>query len=848
MDKKKLTIGILAHVDAGKTTLSEALLFASGAIRKQGRVDSRDTFLDTDSIEKERGITIFSKQARIRTDSLDITLLDTPGHVDFSSEMERTLQVLDYAVLVISGTAGVQPHTVTLWELLAKYRIPVFIFITKMDVSVKSPEALLAEIKSSLSENAADFEALSPAELQELAAMSSEKALEKYLSVGRLSDGDVAESIRSRCLFPCVFGSGLKLAGIDSLFSVLEKYTLQPKYPDAFGAKIYKIERDAQGNRLSFLKITGGSLRVRDSLRYADENGEALEEKISQLRLYSGRRFETVDTVSKGDICAVLGLSRSHPGQGLGIESDSELPVLEPVLSYRVLPFGGTDERKVLLSLRALEEEDPQLHVLFDEDKKEIQLRLMGKVQTEVIRQILSERFGCEIEFDTGFILYKETLEDAVEGIGHYEPLKHYAEVHLILEPLPAGSGLVFDSVVPPDTLDVNWQRLVLTHLGEKVHRGVLTGSPITDLKISLVAGKAHLKHTEGGDFRQATYRAVRQGLMKGHSVLLEPVYDFRLEVPSECIGRAISDIRLMGGEHSSPETSGDFSVITGSAPVAKMADYFTEVLAYTHGLGKLSCRTGRYVRCKDSDSVIREYAYDPCSDLDNTPDSVFCAHGAGFNVKWSDVDSCAHISPCLLSGGEYSALDAPRVNVRNLDLDEKELEAIMLREFGPIKRPNYTVKNVVTASPGASSRVRPERILVDGYNLIFAWDELKALAADSLDAARDRLEDILASYRSYSGKEIYLIYDAYKVPGGLGSTRGGDGFWIAFTKEGESADIYIERLVGEIGKNESVRVVTSDALIRLSALKAGVLRTSSREFCREVEDVLESIRKKIKT
>lgn len=843
---KKTVLGILAHVDAGKTTLTEALLYLSGKIHKLGRVDHRDSFLDNYDQERQRGITIFSKQAQIQWGDMNAVLLDTPGHVDFSSEMERALQVIDYAVLVISGTDGVQAHTETLWSLLRKYRKPAFIFVTKMDASSLSEEALMEELREHLSEGCISFSSKNEEERAEALAMLDEAVLEEYMESGSISDGEIARMITERKLYPCLFGSGLKLDGVETLLDSLEKYTAETPPLPGFGAKVYKIARDNHGRRLSYLRITGGELSVRAPVRYLPLHAEdALEEKVAEIRIYSGQKYETADSVEAGSVCAVLGLTGTWPGQGLGLEADSEAPVMEPVLGYRLILPKGTDAQTFLPKLRQLEEEDPQLHIFWQPALGEIQIQLMGVVQTEVLRALIRERFDADVQFGPGRILYRETIQNTVEGVGHYEPLKHYAEVHLSLEPGEPGSGLVFDSVCSTDALDLNWQRLVLTHLEEKPHLGVLTGSPITDMKITLLAGRAHLKHTEGGDFRQATYRAVRQGLMQAKSVLLEPVFEYRLEVPSEYIGRALSDIHAMSGEHDDPLTLGSRTVLTGTAPVASMADYMTEVLAYTGGRGRFSCRPGGYRPCTNAASVIADAQYSPESDLENSPDSVFCAHGAGFTVKWNQVPEYMHL-PFVLAAPAAASRPAssPVQNSAPRSIDEKELEAIMDREFGPIRRRQYSAPSVNGVSVARqNTALRKERLIVDGYNLLFAWEELKKLAVENLDAAREKLIDIMVNFSSFTNRETILVFDAYKVPGGQGEKYDSASLHIAYTRENESADLYIERLADEIGKNENVRVVTSDSLIRLTALRAGVLRTSSKDFRLEVEDALALMR-----
>ncbi len=836
---KKLTAGILAHVDAGKTTLSEALLFRAGMLRKLGRVDHRDTFLDTHALERDRGITIFSKQARIKTNDLELTLLDTPGHADLSGETERAIAAMDVAILVISGTDGVQAHTETLWSLLRRAHVPTFIFVTKMDAAKQSKDDLLADLHSSLGEGCMEL----PAADEEALAVLDEEALEAYMAAGHVSDEEIIRLIRMRKLFPVCFGSGLRLDGVDEFLALLERYAPEPVRPAVFGARVYKIGRDAQAGRLTYMKLTGGTLSVRDTLRYRGINGEIVEEKAAQLRLYSGQKFESVPTVSAGDVVAVTGLSETWPGQGLGAEPDAKTPLLTPALGYRIDLPADVDAQVALPKLRQLEEEEPLLHIVWQPNLGEIQAQLMGPLQTDVLVSLIRERFGWEVSVGAGKILYRETIAAPVEGVGHFEPLRHYAEVHLLLEPGAPGSGLVFTSAVSEDDLDLNWQRLILTHLAEKEHLGVLTGSPLTDVKITLTAGRAHLKHTEGGDFRQATYRAVRQGLMQAQNVLLEPYYSFRLEVPFTDVGRAISDIQAMGGVHDAPEEAGGRMVLTGSAPVAAMAEYMTEVTAYTRGRGRFSCRVEGYEPCRNAEAVIAERQYDPEADLDNTPDSVFCAHGVGIVVKWQDVREYMHLDTGF--GREApSSEQPPQVRRRNLDIDERELEIIMEREFGPARTssPYVPPRTVSAAEPQAPVQKVPERIIVDGYNVIFAWDELKALSQRNLDLARAKLIDTLINYQSFTASEVVLVFDAYQVPGGSGAKYTEGPLHVVFTQENETADRYIERLVDEIGKNEAVRVVTSDSLVRLGALRSGVLRTSSAEFRDEVERIMEKI------
>ena len=839
-ERKKLTAGILAHVDAGKTTLSEALLFRAGALRKPGRVDHRDTFLDTHVLERERGITIFSKQARIRTDALDLTLLDTPGHVDLSGETERAILAMDVAILVISGTDGVQAHTETLWSLLKRARIPTVVFVTKMDAAKRSREEIRKELCACFGEGLLELSDT------ESVAMLSEAALESYMRDGRVPDEQIVRLIRARRLFPVSFGSGLKLDGVDDFLSLLARFAPVPPRPAVFGARVYQIAHDPQAGRLTYLKLTGGTLSVRDTLRYRSADGSVVEEKAAQLRLYSGAKFESVQQVSAGDVAAVTGLTQTRPGQGLGAESDAEAPLLTPALGYRIGLPPGTDARTVLPKLKELEEEEPLLHIVWQPALGEIQAQLMGALQTEVLASLIRERFDLDVTVGAGRILYRETIAAPVEGVGHFEPLRHYAEVHLLLEPGEPGSGLVFDSAVSENDLDLNWQRLILTHLAEKEHLGVLTGSPLTDVKITLIAGRAHLKHTEGGDFRQATYRAVRQGLMQTQSVLLEPYYRFRLEVPYSDVGRAISDIRAMGGEHGAPEEAGEKVVLTGAAPAGAMTDYAADVAAYTRGKGRFSCRVDGYRPCKNAESVIAAIGYRPEADLDNTPDSVFCAHDAGFTVKWRDVPRYMHLDTGV-GKTPPSEQSGTMVRRQNLNLDEKELEAIMEREFGPIRRSVYSAPRTVGAEPSEPPRDRaPERILVDGYNVIFAWDDLKALSETNLDLARNRLAELLINYQSYTDNEVVLVFDAYRRTDNPGAKINEADLHIVYTKENETADMYIERLVEEIGKNETVRVVTNDSLIRLGALRSGVLRTSCAAFRAEVDAITERIAKAI--
>ena len=771
---------------------------------------------------------------------MTVTLLDTPGHVDFSAEAERSLQVLDYAVLVISGTDGVQAHTETLWKLLERYNVPVLIFVTKMDLPGCDRQEIMDGLRTRLSERCVDFSAEGDA-LFESAAMCSEEAMDEYIETGSIGAERLRDMLRRREIFPCCFGSGLRTEGVAEFLDMLEIYARPGDYGEDFSARVYKIARDAQGNRMTFMKVTGGALRVRSLMKYADRDGNAFEEKISQLRIYSGAKYDTAETVLPGQICAALGLTGTYPGQGLGAAGDFAEPLLEPVMSYRVILPPQREPAVLLPKLMQLDQEDPQLHIVWNERTREISVQLMGRVQAEIFRSLVKERFDTDITLDTGRIMYRETIKDTVEGVGHFEPLRHYAEVHLLLEPLPRGSGIELSSSCPEDELDRSWQRLILTHLAEKQHIGVLTGSPVTDIRFTLAAGRAHIKHTEGGDFRQATYRAVRQGLMQAESVLLEPWYSFVLEVPAEQIGRAISDVRAMNGEIDSPEDAGGMMRLEGAAPVAGMNEYMQELLAYTHGRGRLSLTPGGYRVCRDQQKIVDAIGYEPERDTDNPADSVFCSHGAGVNIPWDQVKDYMHLESSLKPPVEEAApIAAPRY--RSLSIDDRELEAIMEREFGKIKRPQYSARQVNAAASEPVFEKKPEFIIVDGYNLIFAWDELKKLAADRLDLARGRLMDMLSNYCGFTKAKLVLVFDGFRTPGNPGSREDYHNINVAFTKDGETGDAYIERLADEIGKNYSVRVVTSDNLIRLSALRSGVLRCSSGEFKNEVEWVLGQI------
>ena len=852
---KKLVVGILAHVDAGKTTLSEALLYRSGALRRLGRVDHQDAFLDTDAMERERGITIFSKQAVFSLKDTEVTLLDTPGHVDFSAEAERTLQVLDCAILVISGTDGVQAHTRTLWHLLERYHVPTFLFINKMDLAGADRSAVLEQLKHHLGSGCVDFGGARGETFREEAAVCDEAVLERYLETGGLTDDDLRQMIGKRKLFPCWFGSALKLEGVTEFLEGLEQYAPVPAYPAEFGARIFKIARDSQGARLTYLKVTGGTLRVKSLLtnrRPGLPDEQVWEEKADQLRIYSGAKFRTVEEAPAGTVCAVTGLSRSRAGEGLGIETGWTAPALEPVLTYQVLLPEGVDPHTALEKFRQLEEEDPQLHIAWNEQARQIHVQLMGEIQLEILQRMLRERFGLEVAFGPGAICYRETIAAPVEGIGHFEPLRHYAEVHLLLEPGERGSGLVFGSACPEDQLEGRWQRLVLTHLAEKEHLGVLTGSPITDMKITLVAGRAHVKHTEGGDFRQATYRAVRQGLMEAESILLEPWYDFRLELPAPQVGRAMTDLQQMNARLNPPETVGEEAVLTGAVAVSALGDYAREVAAYTQGRGRLSCSLRGYEPCPDQEAVLAGIDYDPLADLDNSPDSVFCSHGAGVIVPWDEVPARAHVSSGLRLGAEEEAEtggpDARRSTAYAGTIEQdKELQAIFERTYGPVKRRAFLPpKEPRRPAPAETEQEKraireqfsgPEYLLVDGYNIIFAWDELKAIARDNLDAARQKLMDLMSNYQGYKKCQVILVFDAYKVPRGTGEISKYHNIYVVYTKEAETADAYIEKTTYELSRKKyRVRVATSDYAEQMIILGHGALRLSATTFHAEVE------------
>lgn len=850
---KKIVVGILAHVDSGKTTLSEAMLYHSGTISKLGRVDSKNSFLDTFSLERSRGITIFSKQALLKYKETDITLIDTPGHVDFSAETERTLQVLDYAILVISATDGVQSHTQTLWKLLAKYKVPCFIFVNKTDLDGADKDVVLYQLKSKLSDGCVDF-TLPDDELDENIALCDDVLLEKY-EEDSLGKQDVILAIKNRKVFPCMFGSALKLDGVDAFMDLINDYTEQSQYGSDFGAKVYKISED-KGQRLTMMKITGGTLKVKEILK-SEKNINS--EKVNQIRLYSGEKFTAVYEATAGTVCAVTGITFTNSGDGLGVEDNSSIPMLTPVLTYTVNVPDGTDAHTVLSDMRILEAEDPQLKVEWNERYSEIHIKLMGDIQLEVLQTLFADRFGINISFGKGSIIYKETIEEAVEGVGHFEPLRHYAEVHLLLKPGKRGSGLVFKTDCKEDVLDKNWQRLILTHLYEKTHIGVLTGSPITDMEIILKSGKAHPKHTDGGDFRQATYRAVRQGLRSAKSILLEPYYDFVLEIPNENVGRAMSDIQLMHGTFNPPELDGEMSVLTGSAPVSAMCDYAGTVRQYTRGVGKLSCTLKGYEPCHNAEEVIAEFDYNPDSDTDNTCDSVFCSKGAGYNVKWDEVKSHMHL-PSILSTpkSEYAPTRSAGSMSNSADKNDlfaldKELMEIFEQTYGKIKHKNSnnshftftekTEKQNPKKMPKTPKYEGPEYLLVDGYNVIFSWDNLKKLADSSIDGARNALINILCNYQGYKRCEVIVVFDAYKVKGNHREIEKVNNITVVYTKEAETADMYIEKASLDLAKKHKVRVVTSDALEQVIILGNGALRVSSREFQGEVKSAEENIR-----
>ena len=853
--KRVLNVGLLAHVDAGKTTLSESILYQSGAIRNLGRVDHQDAFLDTDEMERERGITIFSKQAVLTWKDTEITLLDTPGHVDFSAEMERVLQVLDCAVLVISGADGVQGHTETLWKLLTRYGIPVFLFVNKMDQEGTDCGKLLAELKSRFSEGCIDFGRVETGaeEVIEEIAVCDEQTMEEYLEKGSVAVASIRRLVADRKIFPCYFGSALHLQGVEELMNGICTYQMQKENPAAFGAKVYKIARDGQGNRLTYLKVTGGTLKVKDVI---GENGD----KVNQIRVYSGEKYELLSEADAGKVCAVTGLAETYPGQGLGAEKDSELPILEPVLTYRIILPDDCNVHTMLRDLKLLEEEEPELHVVWIEKSQEIHVQLMGDVQIEILQRIIKERFGVLVEFGEGSIVYKETIAAPVEGVGHFEPLRHYAEVHLRLEPGERGSGMQFDSECSEDVLDRNWQRLVLTHLEEKEHKGVLTGSVITDMKITLTSRKAHLKHTEGGDFRQATYRAVRQGLKKAESVLLEPYYEFRIELPSENVGRAMTDIQNRFGKFEAPETLGEMTVLTGIAPVSTLSGYQKEVIAYTGGRGRISLTLKGYDLCHNQEEVVAARGYDSELDLANPTGSVFCAHGAGFVVDWDEVEEYMHMERTLDQTGEEGLAEVtlPKRRHSSIELTQEELDAIYVRTPDPVKQnhgPVTVCAKEKDREPGSAytdpkwerrrreKEGRQEYLLVDGYNIIFSWEELRELSEKDIGAARGKLADILSNYQGYRKCTLILVYDAYKVEGNPGEVMKYHNIYIVYTKEAETADQYIEKTVRRIAKDAAVTVATSDGLEQVIILGQGANRMSAPGLKEEIERTLAEVR-----
>ena len=871
--QKHICTALLAHVDAGKTTLAEAILYLTGGIRKLGRVDHQDAFLDNFAMERARGITIFSKQAEVMLDDMEMTLIDTPGHVDFSAEMERTLQILDYAVLLISGADGVQSHVETLWRLLKKYEIPTFLFINKMDQQGTDRTSLLLELQKKLDEHCIDFSAaedpLTDGETAEAIALCEESLLEQYLETGGIRKEDAAQMIARRKIFPCYFGSALKLQGVQELLDALREYSVQKEYPEKFAARVYKISRDEQGNRLTHMKIMGGSLKVKAVLRGGDGD-EAWEEKVNQIRVCSGSSFRAVNEAQAGMVCAVTGLNHTKAGEGLGTECGVHLPVLEPVLSYQIRIPEDCDVHQTYRKFLQLEEEEPELHITWNKELGEIYAQLMGEVQTEVLKNMIFERFGIAVEFGAGNIVYKETITEPVIGIGHFEPLRHYAEVHLLMEPGDPGSGLQFETVCSEDVLDRNWQRLILTHLAEKQHIGVLTGSEIADMKITLIAGRAHLKHTEGGDFRQATYRALRQGLRSAACTLLEPVYEFRIELPLDCAGRAMTDIQKMHGSFSPMEIEGENAVLKGTAPVVTMRGYQTELISYTKGKGRMMCSVSSYQPCHNAEEVIEARGYDPEGDLENPTGSVFCAHGAGFVVDWDLVPEYAHLDTSGVLGqkknddyqdiveNEYEPrTDVPagptsRYDRSNLTITNDELEEIFTRTYGPIKREksgwkksrrvDYSESRELTA-PAKKQEVRDEYLLVDGYNIIFSWEELNELAKVNVESARTKLMDILSNYQGYKKMNLILVFDAYRVEGGQGSVQKYHNIYIVYTKEAETADQYIEKTVHAIGRKYNVTVATSDALEQVIILGQGGRRMSAHDLEEEITAMRREIR-----
>lgn len=857
MKTDQLAVGILAHVDSGKTTLAESILYISGAIRKLGRVDHKDAFLDTYALEKNRGITIFSKQARFQLGDKVITLLDTPGHVDFSAEMERTLQVLDYAILVINGADGVQGHTATLWKLLKRYQVPVFIFVNKMDQPGTDQEKILEELQKKLDSNCIDFDSHNIETLYDSIAMCSENLMEEYLDTGKISSQAIDQAILNRQMFPCLFGSALKMDGVKELLEFINEHMICREYPEEFGARVFKIVRDEQDNRLTYMKITGGTLKVKAILTDYQEGmdpSECWQEKADQIRLYSGGTYNTVNEVMAGTVCAVTGLSKTFCGEGLGIETETEQPVLEPVLTYRVILPQDCNVHDMYLKLCKLEEEEPQLHIVWDESLSEIHAQVMGEVQIEILKSLIAERFHTEVEFGTGNIVYKETITEPVTGIGHFEPLRHYAEVHLLLEPLERGSGLEFATNCSEDELDRNWQRLVLTHLEERRHKGVLTGSEITDMRITLIEGRAHTKHTEGGDFRQATYRAVRQGLKSANSILLEPVYEFQLEIPQEQVGRAMSDIQRRYGSFKPPVIEGAMAYITGTAPVVTMRDYQMEVTSYTRGHGRFSCTLKGYEPCHNEEEVLAEFAYDSEADTDNPTGSVFCSHGAGFLVSWDRVPEYAHIGIQREDDEEPEEelrVKKPSFTYENGVIDQEEIDEIFARTFGAAKQKRNSWTRTIKASDDSNYKgIQPvyvsggeEYLLVDGYNIIFAWKELNELAQHNIDSARDKLMDIMCNYQGAKKVNLILVFDAYKVSGGQGEVFDYHNIHVVYTKEAETADQYIEKVTHELSRKYQVTVATSDRLEQMIIWGAGARRISAPGFYEEVMNTIQEVR-----
>lgn len=850
---KNNTIGITAHVDSGKTTLAEAMLYKSGSIRKLGRVDNGSSALDTDSIERDRGITIFAHQAELDIDDKHISLLDTPGHIDFSAETERTMRVLDYAVLVISGTDGVQSHTATLWKLLRRYEVPVFIFINKMDLIGADRSAVLDNIRRRLSGDCVDFSG-SDQEIYENSAVCTDELMEKYLT-GELTDGDITEAIAQRRVFPCCFGSALKMDGVDHFMGILSRFADEPERQQEFGAAVYKVSYDAKGSRLTHIKVMGGELKMRDQFVYEDQNGEEITGKVSSLRIYSGEKFRTAESCPAGVVCAVTGLPATYSGQGLGFVKNSERSYLEPVMTYRIVFPEDKNIYEALKDMRKLEDEDPQLHILWNEQLREIQIQLMGAVQLEVLTQVILQRYGYEVSFEDGAVAYKETIREAVEGVGHYEPLRHYAEVHVLIEPLERGSGIKYRTLCSEDVLDKNWQRLILTHFEEKEHLGVLTGSPVTDVMYTLVAGRAHVKHTEGGDFRQATYRAIRQGLRSAESILLEPYYEYELELPSEYVGRAIADLQHMSAEFSAPDTVGEVSVITGIAPVSELNGYQSELIGYTKGRGKLSCTVIGYRECHNAEEVIGKYAYNCDEDTENSADSIFCSHGGGFLVKWNEVPDHMHLPYHLEKKSEDEPEEVRVGKARRFvesAVSDKELMEIFERTYGKLNTdPRRAFKKTKT-TVADNKPVKlpdyegPDYLLVDGYNIIFAWDELKKTAEENLDAARGELINMMCNYQGYSGYELILVFDAYKVKGKHREVERYHNINIVYTKESETADTYIERVTHELSKKHRVRVATSDGLEQIIILGNGAMRISAAELHERYRNAQKAIREYI--